>query len=48
MDIEYEWYLRKSDKKIKIENKFVCEAGFGEGVGELNDEQYQDQIIAKV
>lgn len=48
VDIEYEWYLRKADKKIKIENKFVCEAGFGEGVGELNDEQYQNQIIAKV
>lgn len=48
VDIEYEWFLRKTDKKIKIENKFVCEAGFGEGVGEFKDELYQKQIISIV
>ena len=48
VDIEYEWYLRKAQTKIKIENKFVCEAGFGEGVGELNDKEYQSQIKAVI
>lgn len=46
IDIEYEWFLRGATKKIKIENKFVCEAGFGEGVGELNDKEYKKQIKA--
>lgn len=48
IDIEYEWFLRKAAKKISIDNKFVCEAGFGEGVGELNDQEYKKQIIAIV
>lgn len=48
VDIEYEWFLRKATKKIKIENKFVCEAGFGEGVGNLNNKEYQKQIIGIV
>lgn len=46
VDIEYEWFLRGATKKIKIENKFVCEAGFGEGVGDLNDKEYKQQIKA--
>lgn len=48
VDIEYEWFLRKSDKKIAIDNKFVCEAGFGEGVGELRSKIYESQIKAVI
>lgn len=48
VDIEYEWFLRKATKKIKIENKFVCEAGFGEGVGDLNNKEYEKQIIGTI
>ncbi|MCD7033154.1 SP_1767 family glycosyltransferase [Metabacillus sp. GX 13764] len=48
VDIEYEWYLRKAKTKIKIENKYVCEAGKGEGVGELNDQNYTREIISIV
>lgn len=44
VDIEYEWFLRGATKKIGIENKFVCEAGFGQGVGDLNDKEYKQQI----
>lgn len=48
IDTEYEWFLRGCTKKIPIENKMVYEAGAGDGVGELDDEVYQAQIIAKV
>lgn len=48
IDTEYEWYLRGCTKKTPIENKLVYEAGAGEGVGELEDETYQSQIIARV
>jgi len=47
IDTEYEWFLRGYTKKMPIENKMVYEAGAGEGVGELHDEKYQSQIIAK-
>lgn len=49
VDIEYEWFLRKVDQKIKIPNKYVNEVNAGNGVTEnLEDEQYQSQIIAKI
>ena len=48
IDTEYEWFLRKCTKKTPIANKMVYEAGAGEGVGALDDETYQSQIIAEV
>ena len=48
IDTEYEWYLRGCTKKEPIANKMVYEAGAGEDVGELDDETYQSQIIARV
>lgn len=48
IDTEYEWFLRGCAHKTPIKNKMVYEAGAGEGVGELNDKDYQDQIIARI
>lgn len=48
IDTEYEWYLRGCTQKTPIENKMVYEAGAGAGVGELEDETYQSQIIARI
>ncbi|NLX93516.1 MAG: SP_1767 family glycosyltransferase [Clostridiales bacterium] len=48
IDTEYEWFLRGNTKKTPIENKMVYEAGAGQDVGELDDETYQSQIIARV
>ncbi len=48
IDTEYEWFLRGCTQKTPIENKMVYEAGAGAGVGELDDEEYLSQIIAKV
>ncbi|MEY2192744.1 SP_1767 family glycosyltransferase [Neobacillus sp. BF23-41] len=48
VDIEYEWYLRKAKNKIGVENKYVCEAGAGKGVGEIKDKKYLSQIRAVI
>ena len=58
VDIEYEWFLRKATTKIKIEGKYMGESGvMNKGVDskeerlnvqDLNDEKYNNQIIAKI
>ncbi|ENQ3078075.1 SP_1767 family glycosyltransferase [Bacillus cereus] len=48
VDIEYEWFLRQAKTKIKIENKYVCEAGAGQGVGDIQDEKYLSEIKAVI
>ena len=46
LDIEYEWFLRKTDKKIPIEGKYVNEAPLGRIVPEhITDEKYNREII---
>ena len=47
-DVEYEWFLRGAKTRVPIRNKFVNEAGAGAGVGELEDETYQGQILMKI
>ena len=44
-DIEYEWYLSGATKRVPVKDKFVNEAGAGEGVGALEDETYLSQIL---
>ena len=48
MDIEYEWFLQGATKKVSIKNKYVNEVDAGRGVGELTDDFYQSQIIARI
>ncbi|MDB8558409.1 SP_1767 family glycosyltransferase [Turicibacter sanguinis] len=48
IDVEYEWFLKGAVSKMPIENKFVCEAGFGNGVGACLDEKYLKQIIIDI
>lgn len=47
-DVEYEWFLRGAQDRIPIKNKFVNEAGAGAGVGALEDETYQSQILLTI
>lgn len=51
MDIEYEWYLRKTDRKIDIENKAVNEVS-GIMDKEIKDKElkaeYESQIIDRI
>lgn len=49
VDIEYEWFLRKATKKIKIESKYVTEVKDGrENIQEVKDEKYKNEIIARI
>lgn len=49
VDIEYEWFLRKATKKIRIETKYVTEVKDGrENIQNIKDEKYESEIIAKI
>ena len=49
MDIEYEWYLRNTTKKIKINNKYVNEVNNGrKNITNIRDKNYLKQIITKI
>lgn len=48
VDIEYEWFLKKATKKEPVKNKYVCEAGAGRGVVEIDDVDYKKQIIKEL
>ena len=48
IDIEYEWFLRGANQKIKIEGKYVNEAPGGREVADIHDEKYESEIIARI
>jgi glycosyltransferase family protein len=49
VDIEYEWFLRKATKKIKIENKYVTEVKEGRvDIQDIKDSKYQNEIIERI
>ena len=48
LDIEYEWFLRKSDSHALIPGKYTNEAEKGNDVDECLDEWYLSQIVARV
>ncbi|XME03784.1 GT-D fold domain-containing glycosyltransferase [Lachnospiraceae bacterium C1.1] len=49
LDIEYEWFLRRTDKKISIPGKYVNEVPLGRVVDEeIADLQYNSQITEKI
>ena len=45
IDIEYEWYLKRVKEKIKIEHKYVNEAGGYSGSLQVEDNSYKKSII---
>lgn len=48
MDVEYEWFLAKADKKVPLINKYVNEAVDGRKRTECSDEEYISQIAVQV
>lgn len=50
IDIEYEWYLMKTDKKVAVKNKYTNEATTVDAtnIGDSNDEKYLSQIVEKI
>lgn len=49
VDIEYEWFLHKATKKIRIETKYVTEVQDGrDNIENIKDKKYESEIIAKI
>lgn len=48
LDVEYEWYLQKAEKKVKLPNRYVNEVNGGNKVQRCNDPVYLSQIIAEI
>lgn len=44
-DIEYEWFKAGATKKQPVKNKYVNEAGAGNGVTDSTDQKYLNEII---
>ncbi len=47
VDIEYEWYLRRSSIKEKVKGKYTSEAIGGSTVEDVNDTVYLNEIIKR-
>lgn len=47
VDVEYEWYRMKAKSKMPVHNKMVHESVYND-LGELHDEEYESQIIARI
>tara|TARA_Y100000590_G_scaffold270884_1_gene304178 strand:+ start:1574 stop:2488 length:915 start_codon:yes stop_codon:yes gene_type:complete len=48
IDIEYEWFLNKSNKKDVVKNKYVNENRKGRDIGKCNDRKYINSIIKEI
>jgi len=48
IDIEYEWYIRKTLTKIKIPGKYTSEVVGGRYVEEIRDSLYESQILTRI
>lgn len=48
IDIEYEWFLRKADKKIPIKGKYVNEVEEKFEEAAVENDEYKNQIIEKI
>lgn len=48
IDIEYEWFLKKTKKKVSIAHKYTNEVVTGNLANEFVDESYNKQIIGKI
>ena len=48
IDNEYEWYLRRADERTDISYKYVHETVNGRSVEEINDADFDNQIIARI
>ena len=46
LDLEYEWYKMGVKERVKIKGKYTSEVAGGREVEDIDDESYQNQIIA--
>lgn len=45
MDVEYEWFLKKAEDRINLDNKYVNESNDNSFSNSFKDEKYEAQII---
>ncbi|WHY90983.1 SP_1767 family glycosyltransferase [Neobacillus cucumis] len=48
VDIEYEWFLKGTQIKIPIKNKYTGEVPEGRNVGKLQSKEYENQIQSEI
>lgn len=48
MDMEYEWMKQRVKSQVAVEGKYTLEAEDGRNVSDINDENYEKQIIAEI
>lgn len=48
IDTEYEWFKMGVKDRTPIKDKMVYEAGAGAGVGDVDDEKYNSEIIVRI
>lgn len=48
IDSEYEWYQMKSEVKVRLPHKHTAEFNYDEHVGDLVDQVYLNQIVARI
>jgi len=48
IDVEYEWYLKKAQKKEALKNKYIGEVSNINQIEDIFDRNYQNQIIEKI
>lgn len=48
IDIEYEWMRMGATTKVAVKDKYVNECEDGKSIGDIADDAYKSQIIAKV
>ena len=48
IDIEYEWFLKGVSEKCPVKNKYIGEVDNGDVVLELNDDEYETEIIKRI
>lgn len=48
VDVEYEWFKMGATSKVPLKNKYVNESLEGRDIGELEDQEYVNQIIDQI
>lgn len=48
IDLEYEWFLQKTKKRVLVRGKAVNELGKNEDVGNIISEKYDEEVVARI
>ncbi|MEH7130442.1 SP_1767 family glycosyltransferase [Neobacillus drentensis] len=48
VDIEYEWFLKRTEVKIPVKHKYTGEVANGTKVEKLHNQEYENEILAQI